>query len=62
MPTEITKIHKNGTIDISVTCECGSPITHATISGMHCSNPECNLEKQNNKIDKVLRPLLDKLS
>jgi len=58
MPAKVSKINKDGSVDISVTCECGSPITHTTSSGMHCSNPDCNLEKINDKLEKQFEGFL----
>lgn len=61
MKAEITKVHKDGSIDVSAKCECGSPITHATSSGMHCSNPNCNLEKENDRLEKKFNKLFNAL-
>lgn len=51
--------HENaqGQINVTVTCECGSPITHTTSSGMHCSNPKCDEEAISDRLDPQMRSL-----
>jgi len=48
-----------GNVDVSVTCDCGSPITHATANGMFCSNPECGLEDMCDKMAPDFDALFD---
>ena len=57
MPAKVTKINPDGSREISVTCDCGWPITHATSSGMHCSNPDCDLEEQNDKLEPLMKSI-----
>ncbi len=45
MTKAIGRENSQGQINVTITCDCGSPITHTTASGMHCSNPNCNLEQ-----------------
>lgn len=39
-----------GNFHATISCECGSTITHSNRSGMFCSNPDCNIEKLSKNI------------
>ncbi len=40
-----------GNLHATISCECGSPITHSNKYGMFCSNPDCNIEELSKNID-----------
>jgi len=59
MPANVTSVNPNGSLNISVTCDCGSPITHATDAGMFCSNAACDIEKVSNNMMADINSMFD---